>query len=317
MISRRQLLYGLATFGTGAVGFGGYAFAIEPYRLKVARYNLTPRNWPKGLKLKIAAIADPHICDPWMSLGRVEEIVAATNALKPDLIVMLGDFVGGHRLVHRLGRAIPHAEWAPLLARLEAPLGRYAVQGNHDWWEFSDVQKRHSGPTRVQVSLESVGIPVFENDVIRLEKDGHAFWLAGLGDQWAFYDAPDGSPRPSKFDYYGVDDLPGTMAKITDDAPVIMMIHEPDIFPEIPDQVALTLAGHTHGGQVQFFGYAPIVPSRYGERYVYGHIVERGRHLIVSGGLGCSGLPVRFGRPPEIVEVRLGDDQGAYGDGVA
>ena len=112
-----------------------------------------------------------------MSLARVEEIVAATNALKPDLIVMLGDFVGGHRLVHRFGRPIPHSEWAPLLARLEAPLGRYAVQGNHDWWEFSEVQERHAGPTRVQMSLESVGIPVFENNAVRLEK-GRTCFLA-------------------------------------------------------------------------------------------------------------------------------------------
>jgi uncharacterized protein len=73
----------------------------------------------------------------------------------------------------------------------------------------------------------------------------------------------------------------------------------------MPDRVALTMAGHTHGGQVQLFGYAPIVPSRYGQRYVYGHVRERGRDMIVSGGLGCSGLPVRFGRPPEVVRIDI------------
>ena len=77
----------------------------------------------------------------------------------------------------------------------------------------------------------------------------------------------------------------------------------------MPDRVALTIAGHTHGGQVRSRGSAPIVPSRFGQRYVYGHIVEDARHLIVSGGLGCSGLPVRFGVPPEIVliDVRARD----------
>jgi predicted MPP superfamily phosphohydrolase len=84
------------------------------------------------------------------------------------------------------------------------------------------------------------------------------------------------------------------------------MAHEPDIFPQVPRRVAVTLSGHTHGGQVRLLGYAPIVPSKFKDRYVYGHIVEEGRHLVVSGGIGCSGLPVRFGSPPEIVVVELG-----------
>jgi predicted MPP superfamily phosphohydrolase len=83
------------------------------------------------------------------------------------------------------------------------------------------------------------------------------------------------------------------------------MAHEPDIFPKVPDRVALTVAGHTHGGQVRVLGYAPFVPSRFGDRYVYGHVVEKGRNLIVSGGLGCSIAPVRLGSPPEIVVIEL------------
>ena len=87
---------------------------------------------------------------------------------------------------------------------------------------------------------------------------------------------------------------------------MILLAHEPDIFPRVPARVALTLSGHTHGGQVRLFGYSPVVPSRYGNRYAYGHIIEDNRHLIVSGGLGCSILPVRLGCPPEIVMVELG-----------
>jgi len=83
------------------------------------------------------------------------------------------------------------------------------------------------------------------------------------------------------------------------------MAHEPDIFPRVPDRVSLTVAGHTHGGQIRIFGYAPIVPSRFGNRYVYGHVVEQSRNLVVSAGLGCSGVPVRFGAPPEIVMIEL------------
>ena len=85
-----------------------------------------------------------------------------------------------------------------------------------------------------------------------------------------------------------------------------MLAHEPDVFPRVPDRVAVTLSGHTHGGQVRLLGYSPVVPSRFGNRYAYGHVREDGRHLIVSGGLGCSILPVRFGMPPEIVIVELG-----------
>jgi predicted MPP superfamily phosphohydrolase len=98
------------------------------------------------------------------------------------------------------------------------------------------------------------------------------------------------------------------MSYIRDDAPVILMIHEPDAFPNVSSRVALTLAGHTHGGQVSVAGYAPLVPSRFGQRFAYGHVVEQGRDMIVSGGLGCSGLPIRFGVPPEIVLVELGGE---------
>ena len=93
---------------------------------------------------------------------------------------------------------------------------------------------------------------------------------------------------------------------MTDGAPVILLAHEPDIFTRVPARVSLTLSGHTHGGQVRLFGYSPVVPSRYGNRYAYGHIVEDDRNLVVSGGLGCSIMPVRFGVPPEILEIQVG-----------
>ena len=86
---------------------------------------------------------------------------------------------------------------------------------------------------------------------------------------------------------------------------VVMMAHEPDIFPKIPERVALTLSGHTHGGQVRLFGWSPMVPSRFGNRYAYGHVCEGGRDLVVSGGIGCSILPVRFGVTPEITVIEL------------
>jgi predicted MPP superfamily phosphohydrolase len=93
---------------------------------------------------------------------------------------------------------------------------------------------------------------------------------------------------------------------VTDGSPIILLAHEPDIFPKVPHGVSITLSGHTHGGQVRVFGYSPVVPSRYRNRYAYGHVVEDDRNLIVSGGLGFSILPVRFGVRPEILSIELG-----------
>ncbi len=94
---------------------------------------------------------------------------------------------------------------------------------------------------------------------------------------------------------------------MSDEAPILLLAHEPDIFPEVPERVALTLAGHLHGGQVRLFGFAPVVPSAYGQQYLHGHHIETGEHMIINGGLGFSGLPLRFGAPPEIALIELGD----------
>ncbi|MEM7686304.1 MAG: metallophosphoesterase, partial [Pseudomonadota bacterium] len=117
--------------------------------------------------------------------------------------------------------------------------------------------------------------------------------------------------RHGRTRWQGMDDLPGTLAQIEDDgAPVILMAHEPDIFPDVPARVSLTVSGHTHGGQVRLMGWSPVVPSRHGNRYAYGHVREDrpdGKmDLIVSGGIGESIMPVRFGVPPEVVVVDLG-----------
>ncbi len=304
MFSRRQVLKGMAVAGIGSMSFGGYALA-EPFRLGVTRYAPAPPAWPRDLALRLAVLTDFHLCDPWFSLDRLDDLVQRTNALDADAVLLLGDFVAGHRL-GKFSRPIAHNDWAQALARLKAPHGVHAVLGNHDWWEDIEVQRRRAGPVPAQIALEEAGVPVYQNDVLRLEKDGKAFWIAGLGDQWAFWPRDRRTRVGGIHAYEGVDDLSGTLAKITDDAPIVLMVHEPDIFPEVPDRVALTVAGHTHGGQVRLGGFAPVVPSRYGSRYLQGHIVEEGRHLVVSSGLGCSTLPIRFGVPPEIVLIQLG-----------
>ena len=299
MISRRTFLRGAAGLLAGSASLGGYAFGFEPYyRLSATHYQLTPAGWPPGLKLRICALADIHAVDPGMSLDRIKQIVAAANALNPDLTVLLGDYSRGR--TH--GWSIPAIHWAPVLAGLRAPLGVHAILGNHDWWDDKVAQLAGQGPTLAGTALRANGIPVYHNSAVRLLKDGRPFWLAGLADQIALLP----SRRAGRKYVTGFADLQGTLAQTHADEPVILLAHEPDIFAQVPARVSLTLSGHTHGGQVRVLGYSPVVPSRYGNRYAYGHIREAGRDLIVSGGLGCSIIPVRLGVPPEIVVVDLG-----------
>jgi predicted MPP superfamily phosphohydrolase len=230
-----------------------------------------------------------------MSVGRVEHIVASANALKADLAVLLGDFVPGDRIKQFATGDVSIADWSAALGALRAPLGVFAVLGNHDWWTDARGVRR---------GLERAGIGVLDNQTARLTLDGHRVWLAGLGDQLAI---------PIRGGFRGVDDLDATLAPTLGDRdPLILLAHEPDIFIRVPRRVTLTLSGHTHGGQVYlpFIG-RPFIPSKFGQRFAYGHIVEGGRNLIVSSGLGMTAVPVRFMVPPEIALVTLGPSRGA------
>ncbi|CAD5277368.1 Metallophosphoesterase [Bosea sp. 62] len=302
MLDRRRVLQTLAGLFLSGIGLGGYAYAWEPTHQGVTRYKLRPAGWPEGRRLSLAVLSDIHVGSGYMPISRVGEIVDQTNQLKPDLILLLGDFVASRDW--RPSDPQP-VEWALQLARLQAPNGRFAVLGNHDWWHDERAQSARRGPTLAGSALAAVGIPVLENQALKLNTAAGPVWLAGLGDQWAFprWLQPPGMPRAHR----GIDDLASTLAMVTDDAPVILMAHEPDIFTRVPARIALTVSGHTHGGQVRLFGWSPVVPSRYGNRYAYGHIVENGCNLIVSAGLGVSSkMPIRLGAPPEIVLIELG-----------
>ena len=300
MFTRRGFLKLFGGSVAALFALTGYAVAYEPLaRLLVTRYRLTPPGWTPGLKLRIIALADIHACEPWMSSERLASICARANSLEGDMIVLLGDYMSSMKLT---SSTTSPAEWSKVLARLKAPLGVHAVMGNHDWWEDEAAQKVGGGDTASHRALRDIGVTVYANHALRLEKDGHPFWLAGLEDQLALMPGKNWNRQHLR----GLDDLPGTLAQVSDEAPVILLAHEPDIFPSVPKRVSLTLSGHTHGGQVRLFDYAPVVPSHYGNRYAYGHVVEYGRNLVVSGGLGCSIAPIRFGSPPEIVVVELG-----------
>lgn len=282
MISRRAFLRLFG--GAFAAGTGLFAYSLSEarFRLSITTYRFTPPGFPKLDKpIRIAALADLHAVEPWMPMGRIEEIVQAANALAPDLVVHLGDYVHGVPRPFRTG-AVPIADWSAALAKLKAPLGGYAVLGNHDW---------SHNPVTIREALAGNGIPVLENEAVKIKTAGGLeFWLAGLGDQVARRH-----------------DLAKTMRALSDNAPALLLAHEPDIFPQVSERISLTLCGHTHGGQVRIPGYGPLlVPSRYGRRYAYGHYVEQNRHLVVSGGLGCTFLPIRLAMPPEIVLLELG-----------
>ncbi|MDI3470893.1 MAG: Ser/Thr protein phosphatase family protein [Pseudolabrys sp.] len=290
-VSRRGFLrHGFGLAGAAALATastGGYALAEASFDLTVTRYAPKPKQWPAGRKLSIGVIADIHAGGPNVGLSRVAQVVDTCNALGCDIIVLLGDFVANHPFVTE---TVPYEAWADQLARLKAPLGVWAILGNHDWWHHLD---------RVRAALARARIPVMENHAVRLGEGSSRFWLAGLGDQLAYFL---GHGR-----FRGADDLPGTLAMIRSDDPVVLLVHEPDIFVHVPDRVALTLAGHTHGAQIRVPLLWPHwVPSAYGARFAYGHVVETERHMIVSGGIGTSHVPLRLGVPPEILRVDLG-----------
>ena len=303
MITRRQ--FGKGLLGTTLTGllagvYGGY---VEPaVRLRVQRWPVQPASWPRGRKLRLVMLADLHAGGPNMGEDRIAEAVEVANAQGGDAILLMGDYRASHRFQTRV---VSIERTAALLAGLKAPLGVHAILGNHDWWDHIRQTGLTEGQTRTQAVLEASGIPVLANRAVRIGTGEAGFWLMGLDSQAALQ-----LVRHNGNDWVGKSDFAGALAQVTDRAPVVLLAHEPDIFDKLPDQdrggrIALTLSGHTHGGQVRFGPWVPVVPSQFGSRFAYGSIREAGRDLVVSGGLGCSGLPVRFGVPPEITVVDL------------
>jgi predicted MPP superfamily phosphohydrolase len=286
-LTRRRIIRGFGALGLAGFATAAYGVGIEPESLQVTSYRLTPPRWPAGLRVAITVIADLHAGGPNMTARHIERMVDVANLANSDLVLLLGDFFATHRFVTE---KVPHPVWAAALARIRSRLGTYAIFGNHDWWY--DL-------AGVRAALARVGIPVLENRAVLIGDPGRRFWLAGLGDQLAY--------RLGPHRFRGVDDLAGTLAQVDTDHPVVLAVHEPDIFTRVPERVSLTLAGHTHGGQIRMpLVWPQFVPSAYGARFAYGHIVEQDRHMIVSGGLGVSSVPVRIGVPPEIVRIELG-----------
>jgi predicted MPP superfamily phosphohydrolase len=280
-VSRRRRSATTAVAVAGALAT--WAGWVEPRRLVVREEVLRLPRWPAALDgLRVGVIADVHAGVPHMGEDALARAVDRLNATEPDVILLLGDYLDASPL---FGRRLTPEAIAAQLSRLRAPLGRHAVLGNHDWKVAGD---------RMWTALLREGITVLENAAVPLDTEGGRLWVAGLADL-----------------RHREPDIAATLAGIPNDPrePVLLLSHDPDVHPYVPARVTLTLAGHVHAGQIAVpLLRRPMIPSHYGERYARRHVLDGGRRLYVSSGLGTSGLPVRFLAPPEVVVLDLVGD---------
>ena len=254
--------------------------AVEPRRLRVRRIELRLDRWPGAYDgFRLALVSDLHAGTPHVGVGQVERVAELLDRRGPDLVALLGDYVDDDAA---FSETVRPEDVARALARIRAPLGRVAVLGNHDWGTSV-------GGDRIRGALRDAGITVLENEARLLRSARVPLWVAGLAD--ATHRTPD---------------VPAALADVPDDAALIVLSHDPDLFPRVPSRAALTVSGHTHGGQVDIpVVRRGVIPSRFGDRYAAGHVEEDGRHLFVTRGVGTSGWPLRFRSPPEVVLLTL------------
>ena len=239
----------------GAAAFGYRTLWSEPRRVLMSQIALDLPRWPAELSgLRVGVISDLHAGAPHVPVAQVTRLVERMNAEAPDLVVLLGDYAS-HRVIG--GKRVAPAAVAESLAALHAPLGVLAVLGNHDWWVHGH---------RMGAALTDAGITVLENEAVRAGD----LWVAGLADLR--------EREPS---------IARTFDPIPDGEPVIALTHDPDAFPFLPERPALTLAGHTHGSQINIPGLAAA-----------GHPLPL-RHAL-------RGRPRGGGGPPHVREPRGG-----------
>lgn len=252
----------------------GYAGAVRTPAVHRTRVRL--EGWPAGAPLlKAVLISDIHVAGPDMPPSRLRRIVQQINALGPDLVLIAGDLVSDKRAATRhysLTEAI-----APL-AGLRPRIGSFAVLGNHDHWRDA---------VEARTALRAASVRLIENDAVQVGP----LVIGGLDD-----------------DFTRRADVPRTVAKMRSlSGARLLLSHSPDPFPDVPADVRLMLAGHTHCGQVAPPFVGPITTmSKYGTRYACGRVAEAGKTLIVTAGLGTSGLPLRVGAVPDMWLIELG-----------
>jgi predicted MPP superfamily phosphohydrolase len=271
----RPLAWGAGVLaGAGAAALAARAAWIEPRRLVVERADLHLPHWPATLDgLTMGVIADLHVGAPHVDLRKLENVIDRMRDLNPDVVAILGDFAVEPM---PFARHVDPVAIAKRIAQLRVPLGVFAVLGNSD-----DIGIRRA--------LDATAIELLDNDLRERWWHGQQLWIAG------FADIRTADP-----------DVEGVLARANGDGPVLALTHSPDLFPRMPPRVSLTLAGHTHAGQVNLpIVTQRVVPSWFGGRYREGHVVEHDRHLFVHAGIGTSTLPVRFRAVPRVSLLTL------------
>ncbi len=266
-LALQRALSGVASF---TVTYLAARVVQNAYRFEVTRHR---RALPKlNQPLRVVHLSDFHT-GPFVGYAAVREWVDAANAQQPDLIVATGDFVD-----HWFGRSLEELERT--LLDLRAPLGVWGVWGNHDHARFADLRGLES-------ALNRAGVHILNNRGVKLRSD---LYLAGVDD------AQRGAP-----------DIVSALRNRPEDAACLLLAHNPDFIPDVPQEVNLTLCGHTHGGQVRLPGWGPVfTSSAHGQRFASGWVEERALPLAyVSRGLGTVIFPARLRCPAELAVFDL------------
>ena len=273
-MNRRKFLKwtGCVTAATGLTAAASYPF-LEAKRLKFTFASLRLPKLPQAFEgTSIAFLSDLHH-GPYVSLSYLRSAIAKTAELKPDLILLGGDYVSkSPKFIDPVFSE---------LRRLNAPLGKFGVLGNHDHWE-SESQTR--------AAMLREGVIDLTNRGVWIEKGDARIRVGGVGDLWCDHQF-----------------LDKALGDATDSDASIVLSHNPDFVEKSTDpRVGLFLSGHTHGGQVFVPGYgAPVVPSAYGQKYRQGLVQGPISQVYVSRGVGTSGPPIRSFCRPEVVMIQL------------
>jgi len=278
-ISRRKFLRLAATVGAAGVTFD--SVLLEPNRPRIVRQEIALRRWPEHLEgFSIALLSDFHY-DHYFSAHPLDAAVDMVNGLRPDLIVLTGDFVSLRLFKRNDQQAAAHADpCAEILKRMRARLGLWAVMGNHDY--FSD-------PGHVTSALQNAGIRVLTNESAAIEDKGARFWLAGVNDVLG---------REA--------DLPAALHGVPADEATVLLAHEPDYADHVARfPVDLQLSGHSHGGQIRVPFLRPLYLPELARKYIWGLYHIGSLTLYTNAGLGTVVVPARFNCPPEITLLTL------------
>ncbi len=270
-------LAGRWALGLGAAVLAGLALLgyAGARRLVVRHLDVGVDDLPAGLEgMRIVQISDLHV-GPHTSRRYLARVAAAVREARPDLIAVTGDQVDDH--------ARDVEPFAEAFRGLSAPLGVFAIPGNHDVY---------AGWAAVHQGLEAMGITVLVNRAVPLERNGARFWVAGTGD-------PAGRRSPV------APDVERTLAAVPPEGFTIALAHNPALWPALAERgVELTLSGHTHYGQIAIPRLGWSLASPFLE-HAMGRHQRDGSQLYINPGTNYWGIPFRLGTPPEVTVLTL------------